>query len=108
MLLETSVLPKYIGVYLCIELDSLLGKTARYFIKNFFLSDHTMTFNTSLGLDVTALGQKVTMSEITLGLNVTAYETTLKKSQIIGHLHLYCLQTSRPTLSNCRPLSDFA
>ena len=55
LLLE--VLPKYIGVCFYIDLDNLLGKTARYFIINFFLSGHMMTFHPNMGLDVTELGK---------------------------------------------------
>ena len=77
LLLETSVLPKYIGMCFCIDLHNLLGKTARYFILNFFLSGHIKTCDPSVGLDVTPMQQKVTVSEITLVLNVTVYETTL-------------------------------
>ena len=58
----------------------------------FFLPGYIVTHNPNVGLDVTVLGQTITVSEITLGLNVTPYETTLIKSKFIAdEPHLYCL-----------------
>ena len=55
-----------------------------------------MTFNSSMGFNITVLGQKVTVYEDTVGLDVTRSKATGVKSHIIDiknvlHKHLLCI-----------------